>query len=163
MKDEMKSFIAEEKDFFQTRRIISTDTTGKKIKKVLGYTEDEETDHIKHHFKTVESGPLGGDQEVGAYIAQGRCAAAFFFIDPLAMQAHDADIKALQRLCDVHNIPVATNRASGKNLAFSLRYNADQIIKMHEKHEEPDSYLVDLYKKEQDKVSKGSGSSWLLF
>ena len=116
-------------------------------------TEEEKKDYLDNHFEAVESGPLGGDQEVGAYIAQKQCAACFFFIDPLSMQAHDADIKALQRLCDVHNIPVATNRASGKNLAFSLRYNADQIIKMHKKHEEPDSYLVGLYKKEQKKVS----------
>jgi len=161
MKDEMKSFIEEEKDFFQTRRIVSTDTTGKKIKEVL--KEDfKDKEEEAHYFETVKSGPLGGDQEVGAYIANGDCAAAFFFIDPLTIQSHDADIKALQRLCDVHNIPVATNRAAGKNLAHSLRYNADQIIKMHEDHEEPDSYLVDLYKKEQDKVSK-SGLSWWTF
>ena len=59
------------------------------------------------------SGPLGGDQQIGAMVATEQIDCVIFLRDPLTSQPHEPDINALLRLCDVHNIPLATNRKSG--------------------------------------------------
>ena len=58
-------------------------------------------------------GPLGGDQQIGALVATEKVHYVIFMRDPLTSQPHEPDINALLRLCDVHNIPLATNRKSG--------------------------------------------------
>ena len=60
-------------------------------------------------IKTVNSGPLGGDAEIGAMVSRGEINGVIFFRDPLDKHPHDVDIAMLMRLCDVHNIPLATN------------------------------------------------------
>lgn len=60
----------------------------------------------------VKSGPMGGDQQIGNLVAEGRLDAVIFLRDPLTAQAHEPDISALLRLCDVHNVPLATNSAT---------------------------------------------------
>jgi methylglyoxal synthase len=67
-----------------------------------------------------QSGPLGGDQEVGALIAKGQMDAIFFFRDPLTSQPHEPDVNALLRLCDVYHIPVATNTESANAILYYL-------------------------------------------
>ena len=62
--------------------------------------------------RCFKSGPLGGDQEIGSRIANGKVNAVFFFRDPLTAQAHEPDISALLRLCDVYEIPLATNKST---------------------------------------------------
>ena len=85
-------------------------------------------DRITHaglEVQLVASGPMGGDAEIGAMVTRGEIDGVIFFRDPLDKHPHDVDISMLMRLCDVHNIPLATNPASGiyilKGIAQSLK------------------------------------------
>lgn len=68
----------------------------------------------------LKSGPLGGDQQIGAMIAEGRIDALIFFIDPLSPMPHDVDVKALTRLAVVYDIPMALNRATAERIVGTL-------------------------------------------
>jgi methylglyoxal synthase len=71
----------------------------------------------------VESGPHGGDQQIGALVSRGEVEAVIFLRDPLTAQPHEPDISALLRICDVHNVPLATNVATAEML---LRFLLEQ-------------------------------------
>lgn len=88
--------------------IIATGTTGQRIIEETGLTVER-----------LKSGPLGGDQQIGARIAQGELDALFFFWDPLNPAPHDPDVKALLRLCSVWNVPVACSSATADLMVTS--------------------------------------------
>ncbi|MFF2875652.1 methylglyoxal synthase [Gottfriedia sp. NPDC057991] len=102
-KDALVTFVQENESFFQQHELFSTGTTGLRIM--------ENTTLKVYRF---QSGPLGGDQEIGALIAKGKMDAIFFFRDPLTVQPHEPDVNALLRLCDVFHVPVATNIQTAK-------------------------------------------------
>ena len=99
-KADMVAFVSKRLPFFnrQDIDIVTTGTTGKKVKHAG--IEDVET---------VNSGPLGGDAEIASMVVRGEVDAVLFFRDPLDKHPHDVDISMLMRLCDVHDVPLATN------------------------------------------------------
>ena len=106
--DFIKLAIAYEK-ILSKHELYSTGTTGLRIM--------EATDLDIHRFK---SGPLGGDQQIGAYVSDNKIDMVIFLRDPLTSQPHEPDISALLRLCDVYEIPLATNLGSAELLLRGL-------------------------------------------
>jgi methylglyoxal synthase len=99
-KAQMVSFVMEFRDQLRKYNLISTGNTGNLIKET-GLSVVRKL-----------SGPLGGDAQIAAEVATGRCHGVIFFRDPLGMHPHDPDISMLMRICDVHNVPLATNPAT---------------------------------------------------
>ena len=110
-KDDLVKFVKEHVEFFRNYELVATGTTGRRIMEATGL-------NIKRYL----SGPLGGDQQIGADVANGLIDAVFFFQDPLTSQPHEPDIRALGRLCDVHNIPMVTNERAAQLLITGLKF-----------------------------------------
>ena len=110
MKDEIVTFVKENLDFFKDFELVATGTTGKRIAEATGLT-----------IHRYQSGPIGGDQQIGADIALNKIKAVFFLRDPLTAQPHEPDISALIRLADVHKIPIATNLSTAHLLVIALK------------------------------------------
>jgi len=142
MKPSMMAFVAKHRDFFKTVQIVTTGSTGASLEKKLG---------LKIARK-VASGPLGGDQEIGGMITTDDVAAAFFFIDPLSAHPHEADIRALTRICEVHNIACATNPISGAALCYAFCNNNRHMLLLSKFKKTNTSDVVANYKKQQAAV-----------
>ncbi len=108
-KEELIHFVKNNLDTFKKHELYATGTTGTRIM---------EATHLS--IKLKKSGPLGGDQEIGSMIANGKLDMVIFFRDPLTAQPHEPDVSALLRLSDVYQVPLATNLASAKYFLSDL-------------------------------------------
>jgi len=108
-KPDMIQFATAYKSILGRHELFATGTTGLRI---------EEATSLKIH--RFQSGPFGGDQEIGAMIAQNKMDMVIFFRDPLTAQPHEPDVSALIRLCDVYSIPLATNMGTAEILVKGL-------------------------------------------
>lgn len=125
-KNDMVQFTTAYKYILEKHTLYATGTTGLRIAEATGLTV--------HRFC---SGPLGGDQEIGALIAQNAMDMVIFFRDPLTAQPHEPDISALMRLCDVYAVPLATNMGTAEILIHGLeRGDLNWRSVIHEKQGE---------------------------
>jgi methylglyoxal synthase len=108
-KEDMVNFCVAYKHILGKHKLCATGTTGKLIAEATGLPV--------HRFL---SGPLGGDQQIGARVAYNKIDLVIFLRDPLTAQPHEPDVNALLRLCDVHNIPLATNLATAEVMVKAL-------------------------------------------
>ena len=115
MKDSLIAFVKENETRFARFELCGTGTTASRIM--------EETSLLVEKF---HSGPLGGDQEIGALIPSRKIQGIIFFRDPLTAQAHEPDVNALLRLCDVYNVPLATNFGSAEAILDLLCKRMDE-------------------------------------
>lgn len=108
-KDDMINFAISYKHILKEHALFATGTTGTRIAEATGLDV--------HRFN---SGPLGGDQQIGAKISENEMDLVIFFKDPLTAQPHEPDISALMRLCDVYQIPLVTNLAGAEVMIRAL-------------------------------------------
>lgn len=108
-KDEMAEFARRNAEALRPCRIFATGTTGGRVLEAC-----PELDVTR-----LKSGPLGGDQQIGALIATGEVHMLIFLVDPLTAMPHDVDVKALMRLAIVYDIPMALNLATAEELVAS--------------------------------------------
>ena len=111
MKDQMAEFARAHRAILSRFRIVATGTTGGRVLEAC-----PELDVTR-----LKSGPLGGDQQIGALIATGEVELLIFFVDPLTSMPHDVDVKALTRLAIVYDIPMALNAATAAPLLVALQ------------------------------------------
>lgn len=109
-KTDMVAFAIQHKLELAKYPLIATGTTGKLLIEKAGLTVER-----------FLSGPKGGDQQIGAKVAQDEVVAIIFLRDPLAAQPHEPDVQALMRVCDVHNVPLATNLAAAEAILAWLQ------------------------------------------
>lgn len=109
-KSDMLEWVEWNYTLLSRHQLICTGTTGTKIEQVLAKLETAK--HPAPSVTKLKSGPLGGDQQLGAKISEGEIDVLIFFWDPMEPHPHDVDVKALLRIAVVYNIPIACNRSS---------------------------------------------------
>lgn len=127
-KTDMTNFTIAYKEVLKEHTLCATGTTGKLISEATGLD-----------IKRYQSGPLGGDQQIGAQVANDEIDIILFFRDPLTAQPHEPDVSALMRLCDVHLIPLATNIAAAEIIIHAIqRGDLEYRSLYNQKHKKDD-------------------------
>jgi methylglyoxal synthase len=122
-KDDLAEWVAFNKEKLKQHQIVCTGTTGKIVEAELNKgVEKHSREYIR--ISLLKSGPLGGDQQLGALISENKIDFTFFFWDPMAQQPHDVDVKALLRITVLYNIPTASNRATADFLISSSLFGS---------------------------------------
>jgi len=130
-KPELMQWCEDNKEILKQHFLCGTGTTAKMI-----------TDRTGLPVRGYNSGPLGGDQQIGAKIVEGRVDFVIFFSDPLTAQPHDPDVKALLRIAEVYDIPIANNKAT-----------ADFMITSKYMNEEYDHEVINFQKNVEDRAN----------
>jgi len=105
--------------------LVCTGTTGRLVEEVIRKKLEEE--QFEYHIERLKSGPLGGDQQLGAMITENRIDVIIFLWDPMQPHPHDVDVKALLRIAVLYNVPIACNRATADFLMSSPLMNETYV------------------------------------
>lgn len=130
MKKDMIEWVLWNSERLIGHKFYCTGTTGTLIKKAL----EEKHPEIKWDITILKSGPLGGDQQIGSRIVEGEIDYLFFFTDPMTLQPHDTDVKALTRLAGVENIVFCCNRSifmANSSNAFLSKHTVSITIRFY--------------------------------
>jgi methylglyoxal synthase len=110
-KADMVAFATFNRETLAQFQLVATATTGRLLREKVGL-----------EVESCLSGPLGGDVQIAARVASGEVSAVFFLVDPLDKHPHDPDIQAVQRVCNVHDVPLATNVATANLIISAATY-----------------------------------------
>lgn len=130
-KKELMEWVRYNAETLSNHKLYATGTTGRLIREVLMELDDtfsdekEKKEFYEYKITCLKSGPLGGDQQIGAMIAEGKIDVLIFFCDNLITQGHQTDVSALTRLASLYNIPFATNRTTADMILTSPLFNDD--------------------------------------
>ncbi len=139
MKKDLAEWVDWNSSVLSTHSMVCTGTTGKMVEKTLldhkarnsanaseADAENSNNEELQLDITLLKSGPLGGDQQLGSMIANGKISALIFFWDPMSAQPHDVDVKALLRLATLYNVPTAINRSSADFLISSPLFETEE-------------------------------------
>jgi methylglyoxal synthase len=115
-KDDMVRLVKVHKEELSEVDLVATRTTGQTIRERVGLP-----------VTLLNSGPMGGDQQIGAMVATGKVNAVIFLRDPLTAHPHEPDVSALLRVCDVHNVPLATNLATAEAILHLIAAHPEAL------------------------------------
>ena len=120
-------------EILRQHKLTCTGTTGKLVEQAL-QNKVNDKERTKINIRKLKSGPLGGDQQLGALITEGEVDIIIFFWDPMQPQPHDVDVKALLRITVLYNVPTACNRSTADFIISSTLFNEQytQKIKNYE-------------------------------
>lgn len=118
-KADMVAWATYNRDTLAHYQLVATESTARMLRNKVGL-----------QVEAVQPGPLGGDAQIGARVVEGRIDGVVFLVDPLDKHPHDPDIQMLQRLCNVHNVPLATNVATADSIMvwLSLREPEELLV-----------------------------------
>lgn len=116
-KQELVAWAEANKTLLSRYKLYATGTTGRLTMEQTGL-----------EIECLLSGPLGGDAQIGALVATRQIQAVIFFVDPLTSMPHDPDVKMLLRICDVHNVPLATNPATAELIISSPLFGSTPMV-----------------------------------
>lgn len=139
-KADLIEWVTYNSELLSKHKLTCTGTTGRLVEKAL----QEKGDPLSYNIEKLNSGPMGGDSEMGAMIAEGKLDILIFFTDPMSVQPHDVDVKALTRLASLYNIALACNRATADMIISSPLFDSDYIPKEYNY----DSYIERLEDKQ---------------
>ncbi len=125
-KQDLIRWVQQHAETLLQHQLVCTGTTGTLVEQTLVRQEKVSPESIA--VQKLKSGPLGGDQQLGALICEGKVDVLFFFWDPMEPHPHDVDVKALLRIAVVYNIPIACNKSSADYLISSPLIQEDYQI-----------------------------------
>ena len=126
MKHDLAEWVAWNWEKLLSHRLVCTGTTGRIVAETLMERRSKDAANSRFDITMLKSGPLGGDQQLGAMIANGDIDMLIFFWDPMSAQPHDVDVKALLRVATLYNVPTAINRSSADFLISSPLFEDEE-------------------------------------
>ena len=125
-KADMVYLVQSHREEFARLNLVATGTAGRFIQDKIGLP-----------VKRMKSGPEGGDQQIGAMVANGEVKAVIFLRDPLTAHPHEPDVSALLRVCDVHNVPLATNLATAEAILHLITEHREVLQEAYSTPQSP--------------------------